>query len=465
MSDGHQPTSTYPRWVASLAGWICRVFFRQVVIVGAELVPRQGPVLFVANHGNGLVDPLLVMGFLPGRPRFLAKSTLWNNPVLRPFLRLGGVIPVYRRRDPGFDAAKNASMFEACRRVLAAGGAIALFPEGQSHSEPSLTEIKTGAARILEVDDPAIRRTRIVPVGLYFDVKSRFRSRTLVRVGVPLELTAQPAGEASEEARRAAVRRLTDRIAEALRTVTLNYESWEDAQLVARAAEIYLREGSDLPRSTPLADRVETIARVQSVQQRLLEREPSSLQPLRETLAQYDALLRSLGLRDEQVAANYPVPAVTGHLARQGLFLLFWLPLAAAGMALNVLPFVACGILAARFAREPDQPATYKLFGGVVLYPLNWLALGVAAGFWLGGTAALAVLGLAVVSGWVTMHFLDRATTLAKEVRAFFTLRLGRSAENGTDEASLWRALRRQRAALRAEFLALSAAIADSAET
>ena len=38
------------------------------------------------------------MGCLPGRPRFLVKSILWKNPLLRFFLRFGGVIPVYRHQ-------------------------------------------------------------------------------------------------------------------------------------------------------------------------------------------------------------------------------------------------------------------------------------------------------------------------------------------------------------------------------
>ena len=49
---------------------------------GLERLPRGRPLLLVANHVNALVDPLLVLGTLPVRARFLAKHSLWRAPVL-----------------------------------------------------------------------------------------------------------------------------------------------------------------------------------------------------------------------------------------------------------------------------------------------------------------------------------------------------------------------------------------------
>ncbi|MBZ0102691.1 MAG: 1-acyl-sn-glycerol-3-phosphate acyltransferase [Thermoanaerobaculia bacterium] len=451
----------YPEWVAGLAGLVCRIFFRRVEVVGEESVPGDRPVLFVANHNNALVDPLLVVGFLPGRPRFLAKSTLWRNPLLRPFLRLGGVIPVYRRRDPGFDAAKNDEMFGQCRRVLAAGGSIALFPEGQSHSEPALTAIKTGAARILSVEDPRVRRTVVVPVGLTFDVKSRFRSRALVRVGQPIEL------ESSLDESTESVSSLTNSIASALEQVTLNYPSWEEARLIERASDVFLRERQDVARRTSFAERFAMVHRFITAYRQLDDESPALVQPLRRAVEEYDGLLRGLKLRDDQVATAYSLPTVGSFLARSLALLFVVLPLALFGGALNIVPYLLCGVLAGRFAHEPDTPATYKLFGGLVLYPLTWLIEGLATGAWLGPRWGVGVGLLAVAGAWGVVIFLDRLRLLWAEARAFLVIQRSRRASVVADSGSIApeNELSRSREAVRRELLRLVDLVAGSDKT
>ncbi len=68
----------------------------QVRVSGAEHLPRNGPVLLVANRVSAL-DPvvLLVVAHRHGRKvRFLSKQSLHDRPVLSWFLRAGRHIPV-----------------------------------------------------------------------------------------------------------------------------------------------------------------------------------------------------------------------------------------------------------------------------------------------------------------------------------------------------------------------------------
>src|SRR3954469_14841930 len=116
------------RFLRALARFVLKAFFREVEVAGAERIPLHRPLVLVANHVNGLIDPILLMGPLPVTPRFLGKSTLWKIPILRPFLDLAGAIPVYRRQDEGSDPAKNAETFARSHELLAQGGALALFP-------------------------------------------------------------------------------------------------------------------------------------------------------------------------------------------------------------------------------------------------------------------------------------------------------------------------------------------------
>ncbi|HXT21140.1 MAG TPA: hypothetical protein VN923_10345, partial [Thermoanaerobaculia bacterium] len=140
-------------------------------------------------------------------------------------------------------------------------------------------------------------------------------------------------------------------------------------------------------------------------------------------VADYDRLLSAHGLRDEQVGAAYPLPSVLRFLAESLLLLLVRLPLAIVGLVLDYLPYRICGWLGALVARDPDQPATWKLFGGILLFPLFWAAEAAYAGWRWGWLAAFAVLVLAPLGGWAAVRFRDRLRWLRTEARAFLVLR------------------------------------------
>ena len=113
------------RAARGLARVLLGVFFRSVEVQGLERVPASGPVLFVANHGNALIDPMVLVALLPRLPRFLAKHTLWSNPAVRPLLELAGAIPVYRAQEG--DTAKNQETFARCFEELGRGGDFAAW--------------------------------------------------------------------------------------------------------------------------------------------------------------------------------------------------------------------------------------------------------------------------------------------------------------------------------------------------
>lgn len=434
-----------------LARLLLRIFFRRVEVVGAERVPVRGPVLFVANHHNSLIDPALVLGFLPRRPRFLAKSTLWRIPGIRQLLELAAVIPVVRRQDvgegEGEDPARNLETFARCHEALAAGDAVALFPEGISHDAPHLAPLRTGAARIaLEAEARfGPLGVRVVPVGLTFDAKGRFRSRALVRVDEPLDAAAWRPLHRRDP--RAAARDLTEAIRAGLEAVTLNYASRAEARGVERVGEILATEDLELPARIALEEAFAVRRDVLEGVRHLREAEPEALRRAARRLARYEARLARLGVEDVHVAARYPRQAVGLYALGTLSLLLFWLPLAAVGTLLSWVPYRLCGLLA-RFGRSEDLPATFKLFGGFFLFPLVWLAEALLAGAWLGWPAALALLFVvAPGTGWIAMRFHERHEELWSEAEAWLRLRLG---------GATARRLRAERDALRVEVARLA---------
>lgn len=413
------------------------IFFRRIEVVGAERTPRTGPLVVVANHVNGLVDPALVAGCLPRMPRFLGKSTLWEYRLLRPLLDLAEVIPVYRRHDPGADPSRNVEAFAASWELLARGGALCLFPEGVSHSEPSLQPLKTGAARIL-LD--AERRfgplgTLILPVGLIYDAKQRFRSRVLVQVGDPIDPTpevtvdrARAAESGGDSADPEAVQHLTERFDRALDELTLNYASWEEARRIALAANLYSRPDVALPSKDRMAKRFEVRRAFLRGYARMRRRHPERTAAVERSVAEYQRLLSALHLRDEQVAAAYPPASVLAFVGRMAAFLLAFLPVAAVGTVLNWLPYRVVGFLASLMRQPPDQQATWKIFPALLIYPALWLVEALLLWAWvplrLGGCWLVAAVPLlAFLTGWPALRFHDARRRLQHEARAYLLLR------------------------------------------
>ena len=102
-----------------------------------------------------------------------------------------GVVFVRRQGDGG-GTGDNEDAFAECHTALACGDVVAIFPEGTTHDRPRIDPLKTGAARIAlaanamrGTDEPAVP---VVPVGLHYTAKGRFRSDALVTYGAPIEV-------------------------------------------------------------------------------------------------------------------------------------------------------------------------------------------------------------------------------------------------------------------------------------
>ncbi|HSN26659.1 MAG TPA: 1-acyl-sn-glycerol-3-phosphate acyltransferase [Kofleriaceae bacterium] len=161
---------------------LIRLYFRRVERIGQPPGPQTHGRVFVSNHHNALIDPILVLTDAACEISPIAKSTLWNIPGLAWLLDRAGAVPIVRRKDaPEKDASSNEAMFAKIASHLADGGNILIFPEGTSHSEPTLAPLKTGAARMLIAAEAAARTPpTFQAVALEFDDRERFRSRCLV---------------------------------------------------------------------------------------------------------------------------------------------------------------------------------------------------------------------------------------------------------------------------------------------
>jgi|APLak6261679142_1056127.scaffolds.fasta_scaffold00076_33 1-acyl-sn-glycerol-3-phosphate acyltransferase len=399
------------RAVASLA---LRLFFRIEAPVDPHRALQQGgPVMFVGNHPNGLIDPGVLFILARRQVTFLAKEPLFRLPVLGQILRGLDALPVYRKQDGPGDTSKNEGTLTAAVSALTSGRAITIFPEGKSHSEPQLAELKTGAARIALEAARQGAPVKLVPVGITYEAKNLFRSRLHVEVAPPLDAPSfleQP-GEDPHEA----ARRFTAAIADALRGVTLNLEAWEDLPILETAEALWA-----LSQNTQAGDaeRRKAFARGMAL---LRAEQPTRFESLKRELASFKQRLDLLAVSPDDLTSKYRPATVTWFVVRN-LAWLATLPLFLLGLGLFVIPYYL-PLLAVRAARpDVDTESTVKVLTLLLLAPV-WWALLTALAWWAGGVgfglfALLAVPPLALF----TRYYLEHRLAALHDARTFFVL-------------------------------------------
>ncbi|HEX8253986.1 MAG TPA: lysophospholipid acyltransferase family protein [Thermoanaerobaculia bacterium] len=375
-----------------------RIFFRRIEMLGMERVPR-GAVVFAVNHPNGLVDPLFLLCFAPAPVSFLAKAPLFGYPLIGWFVRAFDTIPVYRKQDN--TSGSNEETFSRARAVLQHGGSIAIFPEGTTHDDPRLRELKTGAARIaLGANVTALT---VVPTGIYYTAKHLFRSSALVIFGEPIAV--EPLAVAGEPPA-AEVAQLTAAINAGLDSVTLQADSHVALELIARAEDIFTADDRQ-----PLAEEFDLRRRFIDGYHYLCTRDPERLARLQAQIAQFEAELRR---------AKIDVHELRPRVGAARLFrLIVLLPLALLGAAVHYPTYRLVGFLARRFAKgEGNVLATMKFLGALALFPLTYAALAIAAGLYWNWIAALAVAIVLPFLGYLALRVFEEFDDVIGDIRA-----------------------------------------------
>ncbi|MFV2021638.1 lysophospholipid acyltransferase family protein [Micromonospora sp. LOL_023] len=194
---------------ALLLGWRPKV-------EGKENVPAAGGVILAANHLS-VADEYFLGAVLPRHVAFWAKAeyfvgTGFRGLVTRSLVTGLGAIRVERG---GGRAALSA--FDGAIPVLAAGGQVAVFPEGTRSPDGRLYRGRTGVARLaLAAGVPVVPvgfagTDEIQPIGTLWPKLKR--GKAVVRFGKPMDFTGR-----SDD--RAEMRRITDEVMAEIQRLT-----------------------------------------------------------------------------------------------------------------------------------------------------------------------------------------------------------------------------------------------------
>jgi len=150
-------------------------------VKGRENVPKEGPVLVVANHLN-LADPPLLGVSLGRTVIFMAKEELFRSSLGAYFVSGLGSFPVHRGR-------LDRQALRSSQKVLADGLALAMFPEASRSRSARLKTAMSGSALIA-----CHGGVPILPVGIIGTEQLRGvgwlfrRPRVTINIGEPFSL-------------------------------------------------------------------------------------------------------------------------------------------------------------------------------------------------------------------------------------------------------------------------------------
>lgn len=172
------------RYIFHIIGYIFNVIFTRTRVVGIENLPKEGPVIFAANHSS-IYDAILLAAYLPGSTRFVGPGDFrlrWPNRFVAEYT---DAILVKR-------GSQDVGSLQAMMRTLKAGRPLAIFPEGGTW-EKRLYSIKSGVSYLsLTCNAP------VVPIGIsgaydiWRDIFMLKRPRIELRIGEPMDPVTCP---------------------------------------------------------------------------------------------------------------------------------------------------------------------------------------------------------------------------------------------------------------------------------
>lgn len=162
--------------IYALVKFLVRVYFRiayNLHYEGRKEIPKGESVIYVANH-RSYADPPLVGAGARGKLAFMAKEELFKNKLFAALIGALGAYPVARGKG-------DTGVIDTAVERLNAGRSMMIFPEGTRSKDGKVQKGHAGAALVA-----ARSGKKIIPVGVVYGEKLKFRTKLVVKYGEPI---------------------------------------------------------------------------------------------------------------------------------------------------------------------------------------------------------------------------------------------------------------------------------------
>lgn len=210
-------------------------YFKKVTVSGTQNIPKDKAILFVANHQNALIDPLLIGSRTPRELNFLTRADVFNKPLITALLSTVNMMPIYRIKDGMTSLSKNEVIFEKCRKILSNNGTLLIFPEGNHNIKRRLRVLSKGFTRIVygTLEKYPEQEIVIIPIGINYSDAREFASSVHLIYGEPIPVNLK--GE--KEHLNGASATLKHEVSEAMKKLITHIEDLDNYDSIEKSFE------------------------------------------------------------------------------------------------------------------------------------------------------------------------------------------------------------------------------------
>jgi 1-acyl-sn-glycerol-3-phosphate acyltransferase len=399
---------------------VFHLYYKKVVVIGNENIPRKSPVIFTPNHQNALMDALIVLNTCGLNPVFLARADIFKKNAQRKVLNFLKILPIYRIRDGADELSKNDETFTTCLDILRDCHSICLMPEGNHGHHRRLRTLVKGTFRIAfqaQEEFGSINSVKIVPVGLDFEHYQNHYQDLLVIYGEPIDISDYIV--AYRENQPKAINALKERLSDELKKLIIHIENIEFHDTFQHLREIFngrMRKLAGI-KGDSLYDRfLADKEMIRALDQELLSN-PQQIVHLSALIIAYTEGVNKLRLRDWVIDRNGFSVLKISILS---IFIIIMFPFFAIGLVANLIPYYI-PLRMVGGVKDPQFVSSFKFGIGLVALLLFYLVTGVIS--WV--FTASGIIALVILIGMLTTGvFAVRYSFVFKKLRAAIRFRL-----------------------------------------
>lgn len=178
-------------WLHSVRAYIrlgLFFYFKKIHVVNSGFLPKDKPVLLLANHQNALLDALLLASNNPRFSYYLTRASAFNSMIVSRILKSLRMLPVYRMRDGIQTISRNHDVFKICSKLLNNKQSIVIFPEGNHNLKRTVRPLSKGFTRLVfdALETNPDLELQLVPVGFNYQNATQFVDEVSIHFGNPI---------------------------------------------------------------------------------------------------------------------------------------------------------------------------------------------------------------------------------------------------------------------------------------